>query len=143
MIRRVLEEAGIRGSLDRVVFPAGASFSYITWYVFHYMSLRARPETEAAVEAKNRQPDGGWRHFAVMDLGGDAELSAFVARPFARYHQAAPDTISPIVVIRTCPPLQTCPSQVGEAYCREKPSSAKYSSASPYVSKAASRFNPA
>ncbi|WP_025852102.1 hypothetical protein [Paenibacillus ehimensis] len=82
------------------------------WFVSHYISLgvwsevkagmryfgdeamlRIYEETEAAVEAKNRQPDGGWRHFAVMDLDGDAELAASVARLFARYHQAAPETI--------------------------------------------------
>ncbi|WP_157261659.1 hypothetical protein [Paenibacillus sp. A3] len=82
------------------------------WFVSHYISLGVWPElkagmryfedeamlriyeeTEAAVEAKNRQPDGSWRHFAVMDLDGDAELAASVARLFARYQQAATETI--------------------------------------------------
>lgn len=73
MIRRVLEEASIRGSLVRVVFPAGASFLYIIRYVSRYISLRVWPETEAVVEVKKRQSDGEWRHFAVMDLALAAE----------------------------------------------------------------------
>lgn len=96
----------------QVLYGHARSEAEYYWFVSHYISLGIWPEvkagirffgdeamlriyeeTEAAVEAKNRQPDGGWRPFAVMDLDGDAELAASVARLFARYHQAAPETI--------------------------------------------------